>query len=93
MVKLHCWETYLAHEWKNRTAKSLLAGKGPVKLMQHVKIAHSFLQFVSHQFKLAYVVLNIAVKNFLKPTSKNVEMGRFNPSLLAESFYLTLKCH
>ena len=43
MVKLHCWETYLSHEWKNRTAKSLLAGKGPVKLMHQVKIAHSFL--------------------------------------------------
>ena len=46
-----------------------------------------------YHFKLAYVVLNIAVKNVLKLTSKNGEMGRFNPSLFAESFYLTLKCH
>ena len=46
-----------------------------------------------YHFKLAYVVLNIAVKSFSKPTSKNGEMGRFNPSLLIESFYLTLKCH
>ena len=43
-----------------------------------------------HYFKLAYVVLS---KNLSKPTSKNGEMGRFNPSLLAESFYLTLRCH
>ena len=37
-------------------------GKGPLKLIQRVKIAHSFLQSVSNQshfiiFKLAYVVL------------------------------------
>ena len=54
MVKMHCWETYLVDEWKSRIAKSLLAGKEPVKLMQRVKIAHSFLQFVSHQF---YVII------------------------------------
>ena len=57
MVKLHCWETYLAHEWKNRAGKSLLAGKGPVKLMQRVKIAHSFLQLVSHQFHVIILSL------------------------------------
>ena len=32
-----------------------------------------------HHFKLAYVVLR---KEFLKPTSKNGEIGRFNRSLL-----------
>ena len=41
--------------------------KGPVKLMQWVKIAHSFLQsFKSvprYHFKLAYVVPHIAVKD------------------------------
>ena len=66
MVKMHCWETYLVHEWKSRTAKSLLAGKGPVKPTQRVKIAHSFSVCVKsvplYHFKLAYVVLNIAIK-------------------------------
>ena len=42
-------------------------------------------------FIILYVVLHIAVKNFSKPTSKNVEMGRFKRALLIESFYLTLK--
>ena len=69
MVKLHRWETYLVHEWKNRTAESLLAGKGPVKLMQQVKVAHSFFTVCAtslprYHFKLAYVVLNFSVKNF-----------------------------
>ena len=51
--------------------------KGYVKLMQRLKIAHSFLQSV----------LNIQLsKNVSKPTSKNGERGRFNPSLLTESF-------
>ena len=44
--------------------------KGPVKLMQWVKIAHSFLQFVKyvplHHFKLAYVVLHMTVKEFFQ---------------------------
>ena len=32
-----------------------------------------------YHFKLAYVVLQMAVKEFFaKPTSKNVEIGRFN---------------
>ena len=64
--------------------------------MQRVKIAHSLLQSVKsvqlYHFKLAYLVLYIAAKKFSKPTSKNGEIGRFNWSLLIESFYLTLKC-
>ena len=35
-----------------------------------------------YYFKLAYVVLHMAVKEFFKPTSKNGETGRFNRSLL-----------
>ena len=35
---------------------------------------------------LAYVVLQMAVKEFSKPTSKNGNIGRFNRSLLRESF-------
>ena len=27
MVEIHCWETYLVYGWKNKTSKSLLAGK------------------------------------------------------------------
>ena len=62
--------------------------KGPVKLIQQIKTAHSFLQLVSnlfhfYHFKLAYVVLHIAA---LKPISKNGEIGCFNQSLLIESF-------
>ena len=46
-----------------------LLQKGPVKLIQLVKIAHSFLQSVSksvplYHFKLAYVVPHMAVKEF-----------------------------
>ena len=70
--------------------------KGPVKLIKRVKIAHSFLVFVKsvprYHFKLAYVILQMAVKE-LKPTSKNRETGRFYRFLLIESFLLTLKCH
>ena len=65
--------------------------------MQCVKIAHSFLVCVKfvplYYFKLAYVVLHMTVKEFFKPTSKNGEIGRFNRSLLIESFQLTLKFH
>ena len=35
--------------------------------------------------KLAYVVLQMAVNNFSKSTSKNGEIGRFNRSLLMKS--------
>ena len=31
-----------------------------------------------YHFKLAYVVVHMAVKNFSKPTSKNGEIGRFS---------------
>ena len=72
--------------------------KGPVKLIKRVKIAHSFLQSVSDQFHV--IILNLSgsfykwlSKKFSKPTSKDEEIGRFNRSLLKESFQLTLKCH
>ena len=32
----------------------------------------------SYHFKLAYVILQIAVKNFSKPTSKNGDMNHLN---------------
>ena len=48
----------------------LLHFKGLVKLIQLVKIAHSFLVCVTFvtlsHFKLAYVVLHIAVKEFFE---------------------------
>ena len=54
--------------------------KGPVKLMQRVKISHSFLVCVKsvplYHFKLTYVVLHLAVKEFF--TSKNEEICCFN---------------
>ena len=44
--------------------------KGHVKLIQRVKIAHSFLQSASNlslsHFKLAYVVLHMPVKEFFE---------------------------
>ena len=41
--------------------------KGPVKLIKRVKIALSFLQSVpSYDFKLAYVILQMAVKEFFE---------------------------
>ena len=60
-----------------------------VKLIQRVKIVHLFLQFALNLFHfiiLSFLVLHMAVKNFLKPTSKNGEIGRFNRSLLVEPF-------
>ena len=49
-------------------------------------------RFVSlYHFKLAYVVLQMAIKEFFKSNSKNGEIGRFNRSLLMESFLLTLR--
>ena len=57
--------------------------KGPVKPIKQVKIAHSFLQSVSNQFHV--IILSLPMyfykwlsKNFLKPTSKNGDIGRFN---------------
>ena len=44
-----------------------------------------------YHFKLGYVALHLAVKEFSKPTYTNGEIGRFNRSLLMESFQLTLK--
>ena len=64
---------------------------GPVELMQQVKMAHSLLQSVSNLFY--FIILSLPMqfhmwlsKNFSKPTSKNGETGRFNRSLLIESF-------
>ena len=77
--------TSFDYMYRNEQRKRLL------KLLQRVKIIYSFSQFVSnlfqiYHFKLAYVVLHMAVKNFSKPTSKNGEISRFNRSLLKESF-------
>ena len=56
--------------------------RGPVKLIQRVKIGHSFLVSVKsvplYHFKLAYVVLHMAVKEFFKPTHKKGKIGPFN---------------
>ena len=78
-----CWEYWGAmnRQWIN---------KGPVKLMQRMKIAHSFLQSESNLFH--FIILTLPMwfyiwlsKNFSK-TSKNGEIGCFNWSLLIESF-------
>ena len=60
-------------------------------ILYWVKIAHSFLQFVSNQFH--FIILSLSMwlyewlpKNFSKPTSKNGEIGRFNRPLLIELF-------
>ena len=57
--------------------------KGPVKLIKRVKIAHSFLVCVKsvprYHFKLAHVVLQVAVK---KPTSK---ISLAKPSIVLSS--------
>ena len=57
-----------------------------------MKIAHSFLVCVKsvslYHFKLAYIVLHMAVKEFSKILSKNREIGRFN---LQNHFRSTLK--
>ena len=39
-----------------------------------------------YHFKFAYIVLQMAVKEFFEPTSKNEAIGSFNWSLLMESF-------
>ena len=69
----------------------MFVDKGPVKLMHQVKIAHSFLQFVSNRFHVIILSLTMLFyislsKNFSKSTSKNEEIGRFNRSLLIKSF-------
>ena len=50
--------------------KAYLFLKGPVKLIKRVKIAHSFLQCTKsvprYHFKLAYVILQMAVEEFFK---------------------------
>ena len=83
-------------------SRKILIGQQPskrlVKLMQQVKIAHSFLQSVSNQFRVIIFSLPMSFykwlsKNFLKPTSIKGEIDRFNQSLFIESFWPTLKCH
>ena len=48
--------------------KYFTKGKGPVKLIKRVKIAHLFLVFVRlvprYYFKIVYVILQMAVKDF-----------------------------
>ena len=67
------------------------SNKGSVKLMQ-LSENSSFIFTVCvrsvprYHFKLAHVILQMAVKDFSKPTSKNREIGRLNRSLLIESF-------
>ena len=65
--------------------------KGPVKLIKRVKIAHSLLQFASNQFYV--IILSLPMwffkwlsMNFSKTSSNKREIGRFNRSLLIESF-------
>ena len=73
--------------------------KAPVKLIQWVKIAHSFFVCVKSVplYKFLKACLCSSTNGcqiiFLKPTSKNGEICRFNRSLLTESFQLTLKFH
>ena len=56
-----------------------------MRLIQRVKIAHSFLQSVSGLFhfinyKLAYLLQHMAVKDFFaKATYKKRKIDRFNP--------------
>ena len=62
---------------------NLFEWKGPVKLIKRVKIAQSFFivcvkSVPRYHFKLAYVILRMAVKEFFKPTSKNGDIGHFN---------------
>ena len=66
--------------------------KGPVKLIQRVKIAHSFLQSVN---LFHFIVLSLPMElsiwlseNFSEHTSENGEIGRFN---LESHFLPTLK--
>ena len=54
---------------KQFTVINMHNSKGPVKLIWRVKIADSFLQFVSnlfHHSKLGYIVLHMAVKEFFE---------------------------
>ena len=60
-----------------RICKAKAAGENSSFILQYVPF---------YRFKLANVVLHMAVTNCSKPTSKNREIGRFNRSLLIESF-------
>ena len=62
--------------------------KGPVKLMKLVKIPHSFSVCVKsvplYRFKIVYVVLQMAVKEFFETFPTIGEIGRFIRLLLTE---------
>ena len=81
----------LGHSARDVSFDERIKTKGPLKLMQRVKIAHSFLQSVLNLFH--FIILSLPIwfyislsKNFSKPTSKDREIGRFDRSLLMESF-------
>ena len=44
---------------KNKNSLTLQISKGPVKVIQRLKIAHSFLQSVSDQFQVIVLSLSI----------------------------------
>ena len=73
--------------------------KGTVKLIQLVKVAHSFKQSTSvksvplFHFKLAHVVLHMTVKEFFEIRLQQSRNRSFYQSLLIESFWLSLKFH
>ena len=62
-----CMERFLFRVQNRKLPANL---KGPVKLIKRVRIAHSFLVCVKsvprYHFKLAYVILQMAVKEFFE---------------------------
>ena len=66
--------------------------KGPVKLIKRMKIAHSFLVCVKlvprYHFKLAYVILQMAVKEFFETHFKK---WRYRSFKSLESFLTNLE--
>ena len=69
----------------------LIFDKGPVRLMQRVEIAHSFLRSVSGQFHVVILGLPVCFcaslsGNLSKPAAGNREIGSFNQFLLIEPF-------
>ena len=62
--------------------------KGPLKTMQRVKIAHSFLQSVKsvlrYHFKIASVVLRMAVKELFETHFQKWRNGPFSRPLFIE---------
>ena len=63
--------------------------KGPVKLIQRVKIAHSFLHVMSELFHpIVHVVLNLTVKEFFRDPLCFGELATF---FIYSYFQLTMK--